>query len=212
MTDGHSNYANLFDITKMTVGGAAGVLTVDQVPPGDAYGATNSQQYAFQWGVDANPADTGTFTAHTRIVGPFAGLTPTGFQSMGLYIGTGDQDNYAKLVVSANNGSPGIQFLQEVGGADTARPVAPVTMPGPDSVDLYLTVNPAAGTVQPSYRVVTGGVAGPLQVLGGTSAIPTGWLTNPAQGLAVGIIATSTGGPTFPATWGVLEAIAGAPS
>jgi outer membrane protein assembly factor BamB len=212
MTDGVTDYNKLFDTTKMTVGGAAGVLTVDQVPPGDAFGAANSQRYAFQWGVDANPADTGTFTAHTRIVGPFAGLTPTGFQSMGLYIGNGDQDNYAKLVVSANNGSPGVQFLTEVGGSDTARPVAPVTMPGPDAVDLYLTVNPAAGTVQPSYRVVTAGVAGPLHLLGGTASIPTGWLTNASRGLAIGIIATSTGGPTFPATWGVLEAVAGAPS
>jgi hypothetical protein len=212
MTDGVTNYANLFDETKMTVGGAAGVLTVDQVPSGDAYGANNSQRYAFQFGVDAHPADTGTFTAHTRIVGPFAGLTPTGFQSMGLYVGTGDQDNYAKLVVSANNGSPGIQFVQEVGGADTARPVAPVTMPGPDSIDLYLTVDPAAATVQPSYRVVTGGVAGPLHLLGATSAIPTAWLTNASRGLAIGTIATSTGGPTFPATWGVLEAFTGAPS
>ena len=212
MTDGHTDYANLFDTTKMTVGGAAGVLTVDQVPSGDAYGAANSQRYGFQWGVDANPADTGTFTAHTRIVGPFAGLTPTGFQSMGLYIGTGDQDNYAKLVVSANNGSPGVQFLTEVGGSDAARPVAPVAMPGPDAVDLYLTVDPATATVQPSYRVVTAGVAGPLHLLGGTAAIPTGWLTNASRGLAIGTIATSTGGPTFPATWGVLEALAGAPS
>jgi hypothetical protein len=212
MTDGQTNYANLYDETKMTVGGAAGVLTVDQVPPGDAFGAANNQRYAFQWGVDANPSDTGTFTAHTTILGPFAGITPTGFQSMGLYIGTGDQDNYAKLVVTANNGAPGVQFIQEVGGADTVRPVASVAMPGPDSVDLYLTVNPAAGTVQPSYRVTTGGVAGPLHLLGGTSSIPTSWLTNPTQGLAVGIISTSNGGPTFPATWGVLEAFTGAPS
>jgi hypothetical protein len=55
-------------------------------------------------------------------------------------------------------------------------------------------------------------VAGPLHLLGGTASIPTGWLTNASRGLAIGIIATSTGGPTFPATWGVLEAVAGAPS
>ncbi len=105
----------------MTVGGAAGVLTVAQVPPGDATGTTNTQQYAFQYGVNANPSNTGVFTAHTRIDAPFAGIAPQGNQSMGFYIGTGDQDNYAKLVLTANGGNPGVQFVEEVGGSCHGR-------------------------------------------------------------------------------------------
>ncbi len=128
----------------MTAGGAAGVLTVSKVPPGDATGATNTQQYAFQFGVNANPTYTGVFTAHTQVEAPFAGLTPQGNQSMGFYIGTGDQDNYAKVVLTANGGSPGVQFVEEVDGAPTAAPVVPLALPGPDSVDLYLTVDPTA--------------------------------------------------------------------
>ncbi len=213
MTDGHTDYGTLFDTTKMTVGGAAGVLTVDQVPAGDAYGAANSQRYAFQWGVDANPADTGTFTAHTRIVAPFAGPHPHRLPVDGPrhrhrrpgQLRQARRERQQRLARACSS-------CTEVGGSDTARPVAPVAMPGPDAVDLYLTVDPAAATVQPSYRVVTAGVAGPLHLLGGTAPIPAGWLTSTSRGLAVGIIATSTGGPTFPATWSVLEAVAGAPS
>jgi hypothetical protein len=33
----------------------------------------------------------------TRIVGPFKGVTPQNYQSMGLFLGTGDQDNYVKI-------------------------------------------------------------------------------------------------------------------
>ncbi len=209
MTDGSTNYADLFDETKMTVGGAAGVVTIDQVPPGDAYGTANTQRYGLQFGVNAYPASTGVFTAHTRISGPFSGITPQGNQSMGLYIGTGDQDNYAKLVVTANNGSPGVQFVKEVSAVDTTRPVADVPMPGPDSVDLYLTVDPSAGTVTPSYRVTSGGTPGPLMSLGGSEPIPASWLTTAGRGLATGIISTSAGGPVFSATWELLEVTTG---
>ena len=52
MTDGKTTYDNLYDENNMTAGGAAGVLTVSNVPPGDATGATNTQQYAFQFGVE----------------------------------------------------------------------------------------------------------------------------------------------------------------
>jgi hypothetical protein len=211
MSDGATSYQGLYDVNNMTVGGAAGVLTVSQVPAGDATGSTNTQQYAFQYGVNANPADTGVFTVHTRVDAPFAGLTPQGNQSLGLYIGTGDQDNYAKVVLTANGGSPGVQFVEEVGGAPVADPVAPLLLPGPDFVDLYLTVDPAASTVLVSYRVTTNGITDPLVTLGSAHSIPASWCTSATPGLAIGIIATSAGGPTFPATWSILEATTGAP-
>jgi hypothetical protein len=131
---------------------------------------------------------------------------------MGMYVGTGDQDNYLKLVVTANGGSPGVQLVKEVAGNDTVDPVAPVTLPGPDAVDLYLTIDPSTGITQASYRLTTGGVAGPLVTLAGTETVPSGWLTSSTQGLAVGVIATSAGGPRFPATWSALDATLGAPS
>ncbi len=126
---------------------------------------------------------------------------------MGLFVGTGDQDNYVKIVTAANGGSGGIQFTKEVGGTVTVRPGANVTLPGPDYVDLYLRIDPDAATVQPRYSVTAGGVTGPLTDLGGSEPVPSGWFTG-STGLAVGIISTSSGpGVPFPATWDFIEAV-----
>jgi N-acetylneuraminic acid mutarotase len=209
MTNGSSNYSALFDPANMTAGGAAGVTTVDRVPEGDAYLTNNNQQYGFQFGVKT-PAST--FTLHTRIVAPFAGLQPTDFQSMGLFLGNGDQDNFLKLVVSANGGAGGVELLKEVAGSVTRLPPASVAMPGPDHIDLFLTVDPVTATVQASYAVTTSGVTGPRTNLGPPQAIPQAWLSSASRGLAVGIISTSRGAaPEFPATWDLIEAIDATP-
>ena len=203
MTNKSANYETLYNPAKMTAGGAPGVVTVDAVPEGDAWSTNNTQKYGFQFGIEA-PATT-TFTAHTRIQAPFAGMTPENNQSMGLFVGNGDQDNYVKLVTAANGGAGGIEFAKEESGNFAKRPRAEVAMPGPDAVDLFLTVDPAANTVQPSYVVTTGGVAGQTQALGGPEPIPAGWLGG-STGFAVGIISTSAGpGPVFPATWEFIE-------
>jgi hypothetical protein len=206
MTNKISNYLSLYDPANMTAGGAAGAVTIDKVPAGDAFKTTNTQKYGFQFGVNATPT-SGVFDAHTQIAAPFAGMTPENNQSMGLFIGNGDQDNYVKLTTHANSGAGGIQFAKEVGGAFTKQPTAAVSMPGPDAVDLYLTIDPAANTVQPSYSVTTNGAAGARQNLGGPMSVPAGWFGG-TRGLAVGIISTSGGpGPEFPATWNFIEAV-----
>ncbi len=204
MSNGVDDYATLFDKADITAGGAAGVLTVDAVPAGDALGSANSQQYGFQFGVHAAPSEVGVFTARTRIVGPFNGVTPEGNQSLGLFIGTGDQDNYVKVVVTANGGSGGIQALKEIEGQVSGTVTHGVALPGPDYVDLYLTVDPALGTVQPWYTVTAGGVTGTPVTLGAALTVPPGWFTA-ATGLAVGILSTSGGPATFPGTWDFMQ-------
>ena len=207
MTNGTSNYASLFNAAAMTAGGAAGVVTVDAVPEGDASGNLNTQQYGFQVGVHVTAA-TPLFTAHTRILAPFAGVTPGNFQSMGLFLGTGDQDHYVKIVAGADSGT-GVTFGQEDGGPLLSRPASPVTLPGPDWIDLYLTVDPSASTVTPMFIVTTNNVPGPVESLGGPATIPASWLAGP-QGLAVGILSTSRGpAAPFPATWDFLKVRSG---
>ena len=209
MTDGVTNYSDLFDEEKMTVGGAAGVLTVSEVPPGDALGAANSQHFGFQFGVNAAPASTGTFTLHSRVLAPFSGTTPTGNQAIGMFFGTGNQDNFVQLALVANGGATGVRIAKEVTGTDTIQPIVPLTLPGPESVDLYLTITPSTNTAQAAYRVTNGGVSGPLIPIGTTITFPSAWLTNATRGLAVGVMATSSGGPIFPATWSILETLSG---
>ncbi len=204
MTNGTSNYESLFDPTNMTAGGAAGVTTVDAVPAGDALASTNTQQYGFQLGFRR---PNNAYSAHTRILAPFAGISPQDNQSMGLFLGSGDQDNYVKLVVSANGGTGGVHFLKEVAGATSNQLTDTVSLPGPSAIDLYLEVDPASGTVQPWYTVD----GGPRVNLGGPVSLPGNWLS--ASTLAVGIISTSAGpGPPFSATWDLLEVSGGDPS
>jgi hypothetical protein len=153
------------------------------------------------------------FTAHTKIVGPFLGITPQDYQSMGLYIGTGRQTDYVKITTAANGGQGGIEVLEEINNSISANTVVTQTMPGPDAVDLYLTVDPALGTVQASYKVTTAGVVGPLTAVNLPIVVPLSWFQDPASGLAVGILSTSRGAaPPFAATYDFIEVTAGAPA
>jgi hypothetical protein len=208
MSNGVDDYAAMYDPTKMTIGGAPGVVTIDAIPGGTSLGSTNTQKYGFQFGIQASPTVTGTFDVHTRIVAPFAGITPEDNQSMGLFVGKGDQDNYVKLVVSANGGGGGVRFVKEVGGTVTNRAPHSVAMPGPEFIDLYLRVDPVNKTAQPSYRVRTGGVTGPRVNIGGTTAIPSNWVQGTGIGMAIGIISTSSGpAPVFSASWDLIEVV-----
>lgn len=178
MTNATSDYAALFDPANMTAGGAPGILGIDAVPAGDAIGAVNTQQYGFQSGVAVGDV-TQPFLVRTRLVEPFAEITPGGgAQSLGLFIGTGGQDDYLKWVVSGVNGG-GVEVLREVGGTVTAGQRAHFGLPGPTGITLTLLVDPVAATAQPSYAFD----GGPSITLGGPLAVPAGWLD---EVLAVG--------------------------
>lgn len=196
MTSGGADYESLFDADAMTVGGAAFKFTVDEVPSGDAIQGLNTQMYGFQFGVNVSSAQQ--FFAHTRIMNPFAGITPAGSQSMGMFIGTGDEDNYLKIVTSANGGTGGIEVLLEQ-NASAAGTMHSASILNKTYVDLYLYIDKASGQVQPKYSI-QGGVQTDL---GAPVAIPSGWLSNV---LAVGFISTSiNSNQTFPATWDLIE-------
>jgi hypothetical protein len=210
MANDEVDYESLFDPAKMTIGGAAGTLTIDEASEGTAQELDNAQEHGFQFGINAT-ANSEVFTVHTRVVAPFAGLTPENYQSMGLFIGTGDQDNYVKLITSANGGAGGVEFAKEIDGTFASRPQDSVDLPGPDAVDLFLTIDPVTSTVQPSYIVTDNGVAGSRENLGDPEPIPAQWFGGDT-GLAVGIISTSIGpGPEFPATWDFIEVYEGSP-
>ncbi|WP_440006077.1 malectin domain-containing carbohydrate-binding protein [Halomicrococcus sp. SG-WS-1] len=207
MTNGQDDYQDLYDPTQMTVGGAAEVLTVEEVPPGDAHASTNTQQYGFQFGVNA-PDDP--FTVHTTVNGLPA--NPENYQSLGVYVGTGDQDNYLKLVSAANGGTGGIEFAKEVDGTFThpgPNMVDDSNVTGPDTnTDLYLTVDPTTDPNPDNGQdevAVTAAYAvdGSEKTEVATGAIPASWLdSSDGSGLAVGVISTSNGASsTFSATW-----------
>ncbi len=194
MINGVTNYKNLYNPVRMTVGGAALKFTVDEVSEGEAFAAGNSQENAFQFGVNLSNTSW-NYIVQTRVMGPYQGFTPVNYQSMGMFIGTGDQDNFLRIICHSNNGAGGIQVLKEVAGVPVGTVYAAPIL-NTSYVDFFFNINPATLMVQPSYSVNGGNVinAGPA------ISIPAGWISPSA--LAVGIISSSNGpGAVFPATW-----------
>lgn len=203
MTNGTTNYANLFDPTKLTAGGAPGVLTIDQLTPGNS--TTNDQAYGFQFGVMPG---TVPFMAHSTVVSPFAGQpAPLPGQYIGLQLGTGTQSDYVKIVLTGDGGGGGgVEVVREIAGVITTSVVTPLVMPTTGSVDLYLEADPVAHTVQPAIRVVDGAVTGPRQAIGAPLTVPATWLDGHAA-VAVGLLGTSPSGEVLSGTWDNLEAV-----
>jgi len=198
MTNGISNYKDLFNTSKMTAGGAAGVFTLDEISSGDAYGDMNNQEQAFQFGINVKDFP-GIFEVHTRINAPFAGITPSDYQSMGIFLGTGDQDNYFKIVCASNDGQGGIEILYE-NNMYIEDIIYTVDILNKSFVDLYLIVDPLAKTVKPGYSIE----AGPIQYPTSSIKIPDEWISNV---LAFGIISTSREAVPFSVTWDMIEVV-----
>ncbi|MCO6047518.1 malectin domain-containing carbohydrate-binding protein [Aeoliella sp. ICT_H6.2] len=203
MSNGVDNYELLFDAESVTAGGAAGVFTVDAAGAGTALGSANTQFQGFQFGFNAS-GETVPFAATTRVLAPFGGHTPQAGQEMGLTLGLGDQDNFVQLVLSGEGGGA-IQVVSEFDGVDTVVASQALTLPGPSSVDFWLTIDPIAMTMQASYAIDDG-----LRTdLGAAIAIPSSWL---AGAMAAGIISRDAVGDSLPVTWDHLGVVSDAPS
>jgi hypothetical protein len=205
MTAGGVDYLDRFDARKVTVGGRRGVLRVASVPPGDALGARNSQRFGFQLGVA--PDGARRLTASARIVAPFRGTDPAPGSSIGLQVGTGTQSDHVKLVVAGDGGGR-VTLVKEVGDAVRLRRRRPLALPGPDTVDLLLTIDVVERTaVARAVWRRDGEVR--RRRLGGAIALPASWW-EPGGVVAVGVLATSRGpGPPFTARWDHLRVVRG---
>ena len=199
MSNGVDNYRDQFDLNQMTISGAAGVVTVDNATSGDPIAGRNDQEYAFQFGVNVNSASP-VFRAHTRVLAPFSGFTPQNWQSIGLFIGTGDQDNYLKLVLNSNGANGGLQFASEVNGARVYEQNTSADIYNADYVDLFIEVDPASALATAFYQVARNGQTSELIPADAATTFPANWLSSSTK-LAVGIISTSIGAQPFPATW-----------
>ena len=157
-----TDYGGLFDRDNLIEGGAASVLSVQQVTAGDAFSngaAVNDQEHGFQFGATV-PNEP--FTLHTVVSKPFP-VTPINFQAVGMFLGDGTQDDYVKLVVSANGGTGGIQFAGEQDGAfaSYAQPNdAAVT--GTVFIDLWIDADPMTGDVTARYSTDGGATTIPV--------------------------------------------------
>lgn len=191
------DWLDLFDRDTVFASGAAGVVTISAIDSGTPRGSENAQRFAFHYGVAVDPS-TPPFRVAARILAPFGADGPEGDQAIGFFIGTGSQDDFLELSAVAADGATGIETGREVAGTHT-RTFYNTSVLGASQVDLFLDVDPATGTAQPRASVDGGAEV----TLGGSIALPSSWFAG-ASGLAVGIIATTAGGPEFPATWDFL--------
>lgn len=198
MTDGATDYLNMFDETAISFGGAAGKVGLENIPAGTAFQNANSQRNGFQFGVNVNTSSN-PFSVHTRLEPPFFAVngnasTPIDFQSFGIQIGEGNQDNYLEVSFIANGGSGGIRTVLEHGGTASESIFNVPNILSAPTVDLYISVDPGNNTAQPYYSLDDGATVTPLGI---PITLPASYL-NPADnfGLAVGIISTSSGSST----------------
>jgi len=200
--DANPNYLNWLDDPDASnsdnddiLGGAIGAVTIYQVG-GDAN--SNNQEKAFQYGVNVD-ASTGKIIVSSRMLQPFHNFAVG--ESQGIYIGTGFQDNYIKLILT--NGGLEVQG-EDNDVALTGLPTASLAIPS-SNLDLIFEIDPATGEIQAAYSLNGGTTSTPI----GAVFTATGGVLNALQNantpLAVGIIGTSGSNPEFAASWDFLN-------
>ncbi len=212
---GSTDYLTQFDNDNLDFGGATGKASIILVPSGDAIENLNTQQYAFQFGVNVDQ-NSNPFTISSRIESPFFGIngsptSPAKLQSAGIFIGTGDQDNYLKIVIgnglSDDDDINGVEVLLENNGVATRARYDIENLLAGNAVDIFVSVDPLQNNAQP-YVSLDGGIT--TVRLGPPVTLPQSFLDpTDAKGLAVGIIATSftnvAVSEPFSATWDFIK-------
>uniref|UniRef100_UPI00082F6C04 PKD domain-containing protein n=1 Tax=Pseudotamlana agarivorans TaxID=481183 RepID=UPI00082F6C04 len=205
MTDptGTINYLSQYDEVNLSFGGAGGKATVDAVSSGDALGSQNSQENAFQFGVNVDE-NSNPFTVHCKVATPFNGAAPIAGQSYGVYIGNGDQDNYLKVAlmegVTSGDNIYGFEIVNEINGVNNTTTFDAPELLQAAGVDLYINVNPETNSARVFYSLNSG-----LDIvqLGSEQQLAASFLSaSDNKGMAVGIIGTSgSSNSTYIATW-----------
>ncbi len=183
------------------LGGAVGAMTM-HMTAGTALGTSNSQEKAFQYGVNVDQ-NAGTFSVEGRLFNFSAPLQLYGSSApqngeLGLFIGDGTQSNYLKFVLTAGGS---LQALQEINDI----PQTPLTASVSASQDIvmFFQVDASSGSVTLQYAIDGGSVQtlGTITTQGSILAA----IKNSSTPLAVGLIGTSNAaGQEVEGTWDYL--------
>ncbi len=151
------------DNVKFITAGGGGTTVVEFVSNGEPTAAANGAQFVFQTGMAIDPS-VEVFDIDWSMYNPAAEWTADTSQQLGGYIGTGDQDNYLKVVATAQNGGS-VQVLLEDAGTVVYDMLfdAPglLTGGGTDKIRVGMRVDVPAQTVTPmvDYDLPGGGTA-----------------------------------------------------
>ena len=217
----------LYTSSNIIAGGAGGVIQLKNVQEGDFTEGNNTLKDALQAGVTF---DDSVATANVTMT--MANWIPNatsdgGFPSAGLQIGTGDQDNFIKLVLGGRGENASGKYtsaifetsMENLGVAQTASVTNNALLSAANAswVQLRLAVNLETNTVTPYWRFGTGAVSSATDAnsafTAGTSlSVPSGsallkaiqgdyTVGGKASGMAVGLLATSNDGAPFTADY-----------
>ncbi len=166
---------------KVSAGAAGGYLGVTATA-GTAEGAANNQDNALQQGFKP----TGPATVSAVVAQPFGGQPePQGGELAGIFLGQ-DEDNFVRLSVHANGGTPVVEIGREQGGVFQRLATAPASLPQ-SSIRLFLDLDPGTDAVRARFQVGTGAVTD----LGAAFSVPSAWLDT----VAAGVTTTTAGSP-----------------
>ena len=201
MTNGQDYLLNIADennsTTEIIAGGAVGLFTINNQGGGDPFNAFNSLKNGFQLGFPLTQSSPIT-TLETKLLGPLWTGTPQNFQQAGIVLSDGSQINYLKLVpIHTGNFAVQVQY-QEDDATVISNNFTVAGIQNASEVNLYLEIDPTAGTVQPSIDIGNGrqSLGTPIQLQGNLLARVQGTLAP-----AVGILVSSGGASTMNATY-----------
>ena len=164
MTTGTGSYLDRISNARVTVGPQG--LTIHGVTEGSAVAARNTQLDALQFGLDLD-STVRTVTFEQVIDNPFDTIANRqNYQNIGMFIGTGDQDNYVKLVAGMNAG-PSFEVLNENAGATSSQRYGAaifgnnVPLTSMDTITMRLEVDVATGVATPSWQWTVGRTPAP---------------------------------------------------
>ena len=146
---------NQYDPSLIDLENPSGTLTLTSTN-GTMTGRTNTQLNALG---DAFDSSRQKFTITSRLVGPFTQLDQ-GHDHQALWFGP-DQDNFLKVEIENNNGTPGIVvFFEQTDGTRlltqlVAGPLSPPGLASAAFVDLFATCDPATGGCNFAYRIAS---------------------------------------------------------
>lgn len=144
---------NAYDLGRIDLNTSASTLVLTATQGSIA--SANSLKNGLQLPLDSSKE---WFTVSTRLRGPFNNLTSP-VQQGGIFVGS-NQNNYVKLVI-VNSGASGLglQFYQEQNGANSSvgggsgAQVAALDGANINTLDLFLTGDPAVGHISAAYRI-----------------------------------------------------------
>ena len=169
---------NQYDPSLINLDNTNGVLDITSTP-GTMTAQANNQLNALGETFDATRKQ---FTITSRLAGPFTEISQAR-DHQALWWGP-DQNNFMKVEIENNNGTPGlVVFFEQVnkkGGipnAIIAGPISPPTLADAAFVDLYFTCDPGTGGCTFAYRIASNDPADivPFTGVTATPIFPSLW-------------------------------------